>query len=233
MSRGGALALGTLLSLGVASAAGAVRLLTRDGIGAAVVVGALVFGFGGYGPAALLATFFVTSSLLTRWHAERKSHPEHRQGRTALQVLANGGAVTMLSVWYGLAPSPAVAAGIAGAVAAATADTWATELGLLSGRRPRLITTWQPVARGTSGGITALGTVAGALGAGLIAALGSALLHVGWPAAWLAGIGAMVADSLLGATSEGRAMRLDNDAVNFTATLTGAGLAALLTLLST
>jgi len=228
LSRGLALFGGALISLGVALAARATRLLTPDGIAAVVVVGALVFGFGGYGPALLLVTFFATSSLLTRWRADRKSHPEHRQGRNGLQVLANGGVAMVLSVWYGLAPSAPLAAAVAGAIAAASADTWATEVGLLSLTPPRLITTWRPVPHGTSGGITALGTLAGVGGAGLIAALGAALLGAAWPTVWSAGTGAMVVDSLLGATIEKKIRGIENNAVNLIATSTGALMAALL-----
>jgi len=228
LSRGLAIALGALLSLGVASAAWAAKLLTRDGIVAAVVVGAAVFGFGGYGPAVLLVTFFATSGLLTRWRADRKSHPEHRRGRTSAQVLANGGVVAVLSVWYALIPSPGLATAIAGAIAAATADTWATEVGLLSASPPRLITTWQRVTPGASGGITALGTLAGVVGAGLIAALGAVLIGAAWPGVWMAGAGAMVVDSVLGATIEGRIRGIGNNGVNLIATMVGAGLSLLI-----
>jgi uncharacterized membrane protein len=93
-------------------------------------------------------------------------------------------------------------AGFVGALAAAGADTWATELGLLSHQKPRLITTWQPVAAGTSGGITPAGLAAG-LGGALAVGLAWATLGGGWRAvntALIAGTVGSVTDSLLGAT---------------------------------
>jgi uncharacterized protein (TIGR00297 family) len=110
----------------------------------------------------------------------------------------------------------------AGALAAANADTWATEIGIHSRSAPRLITTGRPVPAGTDGGMTLLGTTGGILGAGFIAAV-SAL--VGQRRAWaiaLAGIAGMIVDSGLGATLQGRIRWIDNDAVNLAATLTGA-----------
>src|SRR5438093_5230732 len=49
--------------------------------------------------------------------------------------------------------------GPAGALAAAAADTWATEIGAFSPFAPRLITSGRQVPRGTSGGITVLGSL--------------------------------------------------------------------------
>src|SRR5437762_1138343 len=97
----------------------------------------------------------------------------------------------------------------AGAIAAAAADTWATEVGTFSPFAPRLITTGARVGRGASGGITALGTAGGVAGALLIAlvarwvgprgaAPGSAVLITA------AGVAGMLADSLLGATVQGK-----------------------------
>src|SRR5256885_13655423 len=60
---------------------------------------------------------------------------------------------------------------VAGAPAAATADTWATEIGRHSPIAPRLITNGRRVAPGTDGGMTLLGTAGGIVGAGFIAGL--------------------------------------------------------------
>lgn len=228
VSWGLSLLLGGVFSLGIAAGARAAGALTRDGAVAAVVVGTVVFGFGGWPAAALLLTFFATSSLLTRWHADRKLHPEHRRGRGAGQVLANGLAASVLAVWGGVAPSVAVWTAFAAALAASTADTWATEVGMLSPSPPRLITTWRPVARGTSGGVTVQGTIAGIVGAGAVAVLGTLLLAAPPSAVWLAGVSAMLVDSVLGATVEQRVSWVTNDVVNLTMTVLGATLAALL-----
>src|SRR5207244_8659964 len=96
-----------------------------------------------------------------------------------------------------------------GAIAAAAADTWATEIGAFSPFPPRLITSGQRVTRGTSGGITALGTLGGVAGALVIAWLAHALAPRGTApgsAALVAsaGVTGMLVDSLLGATLQGK-----------------------------
>ena len=227
------LAAGCVLSLVVAATANALRLLTLGGAAAAVAVGTLVFGFGGSRHAGLLVLFFATSSALTRWQAQRKPHPEHIKGRNGGQVLANGTVAALLAVWAGVSPTPWVHAAFAGAIAASTADTWATEVGLLSKAPPRLITTRvlrtrAEVPPGTSGGVTWLGTIAAGVGAAVIAWFSMAWLGTQPAAIWLAGFIGMTVDSILGATVEGRVRWMTNDGVNLIATATGAVLAAVL-----
>src|SRR2546429_2326350 len=102
------LAAGCVLSLVVAATAYALRLLTLGGAAAAVAVGTLVFGFGGWRHAGLLVLFFVTSSALTRLQAQRKPHPEHTRGPSRGQVLANGAGAALLAVLARGPPSPLV-----------------------------------------------------------------------------------------------------------------------------
>lgn len=222
------LMLGVVLSLGIAVPAQRLGMLTGGGTVAAVVVGSLIFGFGGWRWAALLFLFFATSSVLTRWHRASKPHPEHQRGRSADQVLANGVVATALAVWFGLSPSATIAAAFAGAIAAATADTWATEIGLLSRRPPRLITTGRIVAPGHSGGVTWMGTAGGLTGAALISVVAELWLSTTAANIWAAGSLAMILDSVLGASVEGRARGVDNNSVNLVATAAGAVLAVLL-----
>jgi uncharacterized protein (TIGR00297 family) len=172
-----------------------------------------------------MLAFFVSSSLLTTAAKGGKS-------RNARQVIANGGIAALAALagnWLCFAA----------ALAAANADTWATEIGSHSHTPPRLITNWTRVPAGTDGGMTLLGTTAGIAGAGLIAVLAVALgprgiapgsAHPGWFAVsvGVAGVIGMLVDSVLGATVQGKVRWMDNDAVNLAATLTGAVCAALI-----
>lgn len=220
-----ALVLGSVVTL----AAYRLRLLTVDGAVAALAVGTVILVAGGYGLVLILVLAFAASSLLTRYRREEKGHPEHRRGRSASQVLANGSVLAVLAIGQSLHDFPWIFPAAVGAVAASTADTWATELGLLSPRPPRLITTAAVVERGRSGGITLLGTVSGVAGALFVAILGriflDPLVAPGILVGMIAGISGLFADSLLGATLQARWMT--NDTVNLLATLVGAVVAAL------
>jgi uncharacterized protein (TIGR00297 family) len=175
--------------------------LTADGAAAATLVGMVLFARGGAPATAALLTFFVTSSALSRFRAAAKQAQQVKGGtRDAWQVLANGGWATL---WAGLGGERGLG-GCVGALAAAAADTWGTELGLLAQRPPRLITSLAVVAPGTSGGVTIQGLVAGVGGAslvGLAAQLGSRERSSRWlGAAIAAGLVGSLVDSLLGAT---------------------------------
>ena len=184
--------------------------LSRSGAWAAVLTGGLIFGLGGWPWAALLLVFFASSSGLSR--AFRKSKREVNEKfskgsqRDAGQVLANGGLGAMLVVAAFLFPQARwLWIAYTGAMAAVNADTWATELGVLSKREPRLITTGRRVERGTSGGVSLAGYLAALAGAVLIG-LVSALFSPSMPfwlilgVSVLGGLAGSTVDSLLGAT---------------------------------
>jgi uncharacterized protein (TIGR00297 family) len=148
--------------------------LTRGGALAAFVVGTLTYASGTIGFALLLLAFFVPSVALSRLGRARKRAliDVGKSGpRDALQVLANGGVATACAVGFAFTHDLHWAVAFAGAYAAATADTWATEVGMLARGVPRSILTWRPVATGMSGGITVVGTlaeIAGAVWIGLL-----------------------------------------------------------------
>ena len=175
------------------------QTLTVDGAVGAAIVGGVVFARGGLPAAAALLAFFGSSSALSKLGERRKQQSPLAQAkgsrRDVWQVLANGGIAT-LSIGLG------ARGGFVGAIAAASADTWATELGLLATTPPRLITTLEPVQPGTSGGITPEG-MAASVGGALTVGLAWSLFGGGWrgvPVAVLAGTCGSLVDSWLGAT---------------------------------
>jgi len=97
-------------------------------------------------------------------------------------------------------------------MATVSADTWATEIGVLSKEKPRSVLSWQEVPPGTSGGVSLLGTGAAVLGAllvGLVAHIGLRLsgatyLPMGRTlmAALVGGLAGCFTDSLLGASCQ-------------------------------
>ena len=194
--------------------------LKGSGVVGAVVTGTLIFGLGGWEWGALLVAFFVSSSALSFYHAKDKEGLAEKfakgHRRDLAQALANGGAAAVLAALSQLFPlvegggEGVWFAACAGAMAAVNADTWATELGVLSARPPRLITTGRQVEVGASGGVTWLGTAASLGGAafiGLLGGLGVLILGQGWAAAGVlllaavtGGLAGSLFDSFLGAT---------------------------------
>lgn len=227
--------------------------LDAGGATAAGVLALAVMVLGGWAWAVPSLAFFVSASALSRVgraqkaDAERRAEKGHR--RDAVQVLANGGVGGAMLLGYALVPSPIWYAAFLGAFAAAAADTWGTELGTLARSRPRLLTTGRRVPAGTSGAVSAPGTLATLAGAVFVA-----ICAAPWAMAPLlagvasAGVAGAFADSLAGATVQAHFRDLEtgaetergggeavllrgwrwlrNDAVNGLCTATGAGVAA-------
>jgi uncharacterized protein (TIGR00297 family)/Raf kinase inhibitor-like YbhB/YbcL family protein len=183
------LLLGVFLAVVVAFAAYRVRALSPGGALAAGVLGTVIFGLGGIAWAVVLLGFFVSSSALSRLFGKRKQRFDEKfskgSRRDAGQVLANGGIAGLAALGAFLITGDPwlrfeLWLAFCASLAAANADTWATELGVLSRRPPVLITTGKPVEPGTSGGISAAGTLAALGGSALIALLALALDLAGW-----------------------------------------------------
>lgn len=208
------IAAGFILSMLIGAIAYRRRSLTRSGWLGAVITGTLTFGFGGWTFGLALIAFFISSSLLSHFKQQRKQELAgekfEKGGRRDLaQAMANGGAASLVALGYGLLGQPtALLALYAGILATVTADTWATELGVLSRTQPRSIITMQPVPPGTSGAVTLVGTAAGAAGALFIGVCLFVLFGVEYRTwhSWLVasalvgGVGGSLSDSLLGAT---------------------------------
>ena len=200
--------------------------LTRGGGLAAFAVGTLTYGAGTIGSALVLLAFFITSTALSRAGRKRKramADIAKTGARDAWQVLANGGVATAcLLVWIWRDHAAATSAwfvAFAGAYAAATADTWGTEIGMLAAKPPRSILTGKVLATGLSGGVTSAGTAAEIAGAVFIAILTPVALLLALPGdrgatltmlthvlapVFAGGFGGALVDSVLGATLQER-----------------------------
>lgn len=221
---------GVLLVL-AAGAFASVRLgKLSPGAGAwAFVVGIAFYAGCGLTGLAELAAFFAMATIATAHQKEKKAlligERKHQERRRAGQVLANGGVAALLGLlaWQLPQQQLLLAAMAAGAIASATADTLASELGTIYGRRAFNILNLRPGIRGQDGVVSLEGTLLGLAGSAIIA-----LIHVaghGWHAGFwlivLAGTVGNLADSLLGAALE-RKGYLNNDQVNALNTLIAA-----------
>jgi uncharacterized protein (TIGR00297 family) len=206
----GKLLIGFFFATMIAFAAYRAHSLSKSGAWAALLEGTIIFGLGGWEWAVLLLAFFVSSSVLTRLFGKKKAslNEKFEKGgtRDIGQVLANGAIASIFAGLHFFFPASTVPWVVfAGSLAAVNADTWATELGVLNPSMPRLITTWKPVDRGSSGAVSLLGTLAAAGGALFIAILGALLGPAG--KGWvnleiiiIAGLLGSLFDSFLGAT---------------------------------
>ena len=191
--------------------------VSRSGSVAGLLVGSAILYAGGFFIWGMLMLFFVSASVISRVGRTVKAQlaSMHEKGgeRDAIQVLANGGAGLVGSILFAATGEPAFAVAAAGGFAAANADTWAGELGVLSRVPPRSIVTRRELTPGTSGGVTRAGTLASVAGSALIAvwfalwvwvqgAPGAGLSHTALLLLIITAAGAVgsLIDSLLGAT---------------------------------
>lgn len=209
------LGLGVLIAAVIATLAFRFKLLTKSGALAAFLLGFVVFGLGGLTWSVVLMAFFLSSSGLSYLFKSRKASAEEKYAKGSVrdfrQVLANGGLAGLFVVLSLLIPQSSIPwLGFCAALAAATADTWATELGALSIKKPVLISTLKPVESGTSGGVSLFGLTASLLGSFVIAGAGILLAPPGlsiepWVFLVVVTLGGFIgslADSWIGATHQ-------------------------------
>ena len=219
-----------------------------------VLLGLVTVVLGGVGWFAALISFFAIGGLASKFRyddkRERGVAQENEGARGTSNVLGNAAVALVAVVAYaavievdlgasfvtgpvdlstvsvlGIGLPAVCALAFAGSLAAAMADTLASEVGgLFDG--PRLITTLQRVEPGTDGAVTWQGELAGAMGAALVAGLAATTMPVGGSATvagavvLAGGVVGMTVDSLCGAVIEGAVV--GNETVNFLATLAGA-----------
>ncbi len=228
----GTILIGVIISFLLCATAFVFRWLSLDGAVAGMVIGIITFGLGGWPTIWALLAFFLSSAVISKTN-EAGSNSEGR--RSGLQVWANGfwvafwllaGLLTNMFVCWMAASA---------AIATATADTWATELG-----SERFSTktyqsgTLEEVPAGSQGGISWPGLLASFAGSIMIAAIAylGFSFHTAWfPSIFVAGFAGSLFDSYLGAALQGTTKRIsffrtgwsknitvDNNLVNWMAT---------------
>ncbi len=206
----------------------AYRFKTADlpGLFSAALVGIILIIFADIRWFFLMLSFFVLGSVATRYRIDYKKtlHVEQEKGgaRGYLNVFANGIVAAAAAVCYGVFLNPIFIAVYIGSVATAAADTIAGEIGVCS-ENPRLITTFKKVERGTNGGVTLVGEIAGFGGSLLIAGI-ALILGIASPALCIAciiaGFIGTNVDSLIGVVFENRGF-IGNAGTNYLSTLIG------------
>ena len=191
------------------------KLLTKGGMYAALLVGALVTVFGGLTWLGLLLAFYLAAGALTRFQYKiklEKGAAETKGGaRSWTNVFANGGVAALFAVFEGTLTGGIFFGGFLGALSSAASDTLATEVGTLYPREPRMITRLRrKVKAGTSGGLSPYGELGILVAATLLGAVAFAFHIESWslPKILLVSVSGgfigSTSDSLLGATLQAR-----------------------------
>jgi uncharacterized protein (TIGR00297 family) len=187
------------------------RATDEGGTIAAFLMGAIVGLTAGWLWVIYMVLFFAVASLATkfRYNYKSKLHAAEEKGgaRGAKNVIANGGLATLFAFLYWLVKEPAIAVLFVASIASSLSDTLATEIGLLSKKKPHEILNPSKEAEpGKSGGITLLGISAEVVGSVFFSLLAFAmnLVELKYVAIIaVAGILGANIDSLLGATLQG------------------------------
>ncbi len=188
-----------------------------------IIMGIVIIFSAGANWLFLIILFLILSLLATRYSKKyKRSLGEYEGRRTSKNVISNGVVACFMAAFGGYY-LPFVG-GFIGAIATATADTLASEIGVL--HQPRLITTFQKVDPGTDGAVSILGTAVGMAGAAIIgiAAFFLGIVHDPLSAIVVSVISGTVGcfmDSILGAVLERRDL-ITNEHVNLIATIVGA-----------
>lgn len=175
--------------------------VTTEGALAGLGLGTVIYIGTGMGGLLVLAAFFISSTMVSRIKQEQKERlglrMVHEKGdrRDAIQVFANGGVGMLSSVLYAVTGNQLFLIALLVSFASATADTWASELGVLNRGKPRSIINLKPIEPGLSGGVSPFGFAASLIGSLII----SILVFVVAPIQALKALGPILIGGFMGA----------------------------------
>lgn len=220
------------------------KLLTPAGILHAWLLGVLIWGTLGWQGYVVVGFYFLVGSGVTRIGLAQKEAEGIAEKRSGARGPENvwGSALTaaLCATGFGLinsglllpnlqSPIPhlqyLLLLGYVASFSTKLSDTCASEVGKAYGKRTFLITTLQPVARGTEGAVSLEGTLAGVIASVAIAILGwgvSLISPVGILWCVIAAFVATNLESVIGATLQAKYTWLTNEVVNIVNTFIGA-----------
>lgn len=220
----------------------ALRSVNVSGAVAGWVLGCVIIIGGGPPLYVALLTFFILGTLATKLGYARKARAGLAQEgggrRGAAHAFANVGvaAICAIACWRGLGLVP-LFMGIA-ALATAAADTTASEVGQLFGKRAFLPLSFRRVECGTEGAISIEGTLAGIVAGCIVAIAGTALTVHHFRAGFIGGVSVYKShviivltlcaffgsylESILGSWNRRHGSPIANGTLNFANTMFGA-----------
>ncbi|MGB3294019.1 MAG: TIGR00297 family protein [Phormidesmis sp.] len=218
------------------------KLLTPAGYANAWLLGVIVWGALGWRAYAVTLFYFFVGSAVTKVGMAQKEAAGIAEARGGVRGPGNvwGSALTAAACALGIVVlqrvhpdvlgqwQPLLALGFVASLSTKLSDTAATEVGKAYGQRTFLITTLQPVPRGTEGAVSLEGTVAGIVGSIGLAAIAQAVGLIsltGIVVCAVAAFAATAVESVIGATVEEKTAWLTHDFVNIINTTVGALLA--------
>ncbi len=227
-----------MLIIGLVAASLRARILDKNGVIAAALLGFFVGCLGHWTWLLMLLCFLLSSHIATKWRFKEKTERglnESADGhRGWINVAANGGMPALVAlITFLLEDWESGLWMFAAAVAVATSDTWASEIGCLD-NRVRMITTLKPCEAGVNGGFSPNGQLAAALG-GILIGISALIANMVMfssnisdsmvLAGIVAGLGFLGCqiDSVLGAVLENRGF-LTKGSVNALSIIAGVGL---------
>jgi uncharacterized protein (TIGR00297 family) len=178
---------------------------TKGAIGT-FIIGSIILYSGGFKWVIPLVLFLISGSLISKLNDKRTK-------RNLYQVLANGGISFVLSVMNIFYPNEIFYFAHLCVISAMNSDTFSSEIGMKFSKNAYLITNFKEVEKGTSGGVSFIGFMAGILGSFLIS-----IFYQKWFYVFIVGIIGNLIDSLIGATIERKGF-ISNNLTNFLSSL--------------
>jgi uncharacterized protein (TIGR00297 family) len=213
------------------------KLLTPAGLINAWGLGVVVWGtlsWRGYG---VVMLYFLVGSVVTRIGMAQKEAegiaekrggargPENIWGSAFTATVCALGVAAIDRGWVGADWRSLLILGYVASFATKLSDTTASEVGKAYGKSTFLITTFQPVPRGTEGAVSLEGTIAGIIGGLMISFVAYGCQLITLPGVLICAIAAFVAtnlESVIGATLQNKFDWLTNELVNVINTIIGA-----------